>query len=267
MAHRTSSPKKRAIKITVANQKGGVGKTATVITLGAGLARRGKRVLLIDFDPQASISFYLGLKINNGVYTLLVNSSDEDITDLLQKKVQPTGRENLDLLAGGKKTVTAQMLLNEQGIDFVLNVLSVFDGEYDYILIDTSPSIGGLQERAIFASDYLLIPAQTEAGAVRGVAEIYSDVARLAQAEDTQRRWQGSLIGILPTFFDQRTRANRECLEQLGTHFPGDVLEPIHSSELFKQAGLLMQTVLEMDPESRAAQEYGHLVDRILRLR
>lgn len=259
--------KKKAIKIAVANQKGGVGKTATVITLAAGLARRGRRVLMIDFDPQANISFYLGLKTNNAVFALLANAMDPETAEMVRAKVQSTGRDNLSLLAGGKNTAKAQLILNEEGIAYVRNVLTIFEEEYDYLLMDTSPSIGGLQERVIFAADYLLIPAQTEAASVRAVREVYNDVVRMVKAEDASKRWGGSLIGILPTFFDQRTRANRECIEQLQQHFPGDVLEPIHASELFKQAGLLTQTVLEIDPESRAAQEYGRLVDHILRLR
>lgn len=259
--------RKKATKIAVANQKGGVGKTATVITLAAGLARRGKRVLMIDFDPQANISFYMGLKTNNGVYALLANPMDAETAAMVRAKVQPTGREELNLLAGGKNTAKAQLILNEEGIAYIRDVLAIFDDEYDYLLMDTSPSIGGLQERVIFAADYLLIPAQTEAASVRAVREVYNDVVRMVKAEDSDRRWTGSLIGILPTFFDQRTRANRECIEQLQEHFPGDVLEPIHASELFKQAGLLTQTIFEIDPESRAAQEYERLVDRIIRLK
>jgi chromosome partitioning protein len=266
MPPRTAT-RKKAIKIVVANQKGGVGKTATVITLAAGLARRGRRVLMVDFDPQANISFYLGLKTNNGVYALLANPMDQETAEMVRAKIQSTGRENLSLLAGGKNTARAQLIINEEGISYVRDVLSMFDADYDYVLMDTSPSIGGLQERVIFAADYLLIPAQTEAASVRAVREVYNDVVRMVKAEDAGKRWSGSLIGILPTFFDQRTRANRECIEQLQQHFPGDVLEPIHASELFKQAGLLTQTVLEIDPESRAAQEYDRLVDHILRLK
>ena len=263
-------PRKTATMIGIANQKGGVGKTTTVINLAAGLARRGKRILMVDLDHQSNIALFLGLTINDGVYTLLANDdSDPSAIELVRSKVQATGRENLFLLASGKKNLKAQNMMTVNGapLSYIRDCLDMtLTSQYDYILLDTPPGGGGMQERGLFATDYLFVVAEAEFGSLNGVTDVYRDVSRMVKAEEAANRWKGKLVGILPTKFTERFIAPRECLENLKKHFPGDVLEPIHSGQIFPKSQLERKTVYEVEPNSLAVTEFDRLVDIVLDL-
>ncbi len=250
--------------ITVANQKGGTGKTVTVITLGHGLARRGYRVLLIDFDQQGTVAYYLGLEKGNEVFGLLCQRPNA------AAGVMETQRENLLLLRGWKQTAADEISrrLFHSGMDFIEKILAPFRSQYDYILCDTSPAIGGLQEKSIWAADLLLVPVETEAGAVQAVAELFADLQPIMQSDNPAIRWKGALLGILPTKHNPNYAAHRYCLNELKTHYgEAAVCAPIRLyAELYNQV-LRGQTIYEVNPDSRTCQDYEQLVDRVLRVR
>ena len=153
------------------NQKGGVGKTTTASTLAYCLALRNRRVLLVDFDPQGQCSTVLGLPQEPGVFNVLINPSAD-----IRQWIRVTGRAGLDLLPGDRTTATAQIVINAgpepSPMDYIRQVFKSISKEYDYLIFDTAPSVGGIQERAIFAADMVLIPTATEFLSLEGLGQM-----------------------------------------------------------------------------------------------
>ena len=176
--------------IAIANQKGGVGKTTTAVNLAHGLVLAGKSVLLVDLDPQGQCAAILGLKQEPGVFNLLV-------AELLPNQVvRSTDRPHLFIILGDKKTATAQTVLSVQRarIDYTYQKLEPIarDDGYDYIVLDTSPSIGELQEQALWASDGVLIPCAADYLATDGVISIVATMKKLV----TEQKWKGKVLGV-----------------------------------------------------------------------
>ncbi|MDX1438259.1 MAG: AAA family ATPase, partial [Anaerolineales bacterium] len=142
--------------ITIANQKGGVGKTTTAVNLAHGLARQGKRVLLVDLDPQGQCATVLGLAPEPGAFNLLVAEESPS------KVIRSTDRDKLDVVLGDEKTATAETLMSVQRspISFVFKkiVSPAVEDNFDYVIVDTPPSVGELQVQALWAAGNVLIP-------------------------------------------------------------------------------------------------------------
>lgn len=244
--------------ITIANQKGGVGKTTTAVNLAHGLVQRGKRVLLVDFDPQGQCATILGLKPEPGAFNLLVAESP------LTQVIRSTDRKNLFVVLGDRKTATAQTVLNVQRtpINFTHQklVAPAADDKIDYIVIDTSPSVGELQEQALWAADGVLIPCAVDYLATDGVFNIAVTLKRIHD----EFKWRGRILGILPTFYDMVTRESRATLRDLQNRFSGLLLPAIHRATVLRECAVEGKTIFELAPESRAAQQYNELVDFVL---
>lgn len=252
--------------ITIANQKGGVGKTTTVINLGAGLAQKGKKTLLIDLDPQGHCATSLGLKPEEGAYYLLTMGTKLKETQFIQQYVRNTGRENLWLIPGDQTTNAAQTVINasDYPVSWIREVLERFiKNGLDYILMDTAPSVGGIQERALWASDLVIIPSSTEYLATDGVKKVAETLIELQQTKN----WQGAFLGILPTMFREQLREHQASIQDLRTAFGDRVLSPIHRATTLSECPGEAKTIFEKDPESRAATEYQQFVETVLRYR
>lgn len=246
------------IAITVANQKGGVGKTTTAVNLAHGLVRVGKRVLLVDLDPQGQCAAILGLKQEAGAFNLLV--AEQEASQIMRS----TDRENLFVILGDKKTATAQTVLSVQRSPISYTHKRLIPAArregYDYVIIDTSPSVGELQEQALWAADGVLIPCAVDYLASDGVFNIATTLKRLHDEQD----WNGRIIGVLPTFYDEVTRESKATLLDLGKRFGRLMLQPIHRATILRECAVEGKTIFELAPESRAAREYGELVKKIL---
>jgi chromosome partitioning protein len=244
--------------ITVANQKGGVGKTTTAVSLAHGLVNEGKRVLLIDLDPQGQCATILGLAPEPGAFNLLVAEQ------LLSQVIRSTDRENLYVVLGDRKTATAQTVLGVQRspISFTYDRLvnAAEQESVDFLIIDTSPSVGELQEQALWASDGVLIPCAVDYLASDGVFNIAVTLKRIH--DDFQ--WDGRILGILPTFYDDVTRESKATLEDLKKRFDHLLLEPIHRATILRECAVEGKTIFELAPKSRAAEEYQALVQYVL---
>lgn len=245
--------------LVVGNQKGGVGKTTTAISLAHGLALKGREVLVADLDPQGQCASALGLEQEPGVFDLLVARK------ALRDVVRTTGRKDLFLIPGNKRTSTAQnlLVLEQAGIDTLLAVLreEMSNGGPDYMVMDTAPSVGGMQEMALWAADFAVLPTACDGLAVEGVVEMVATLENLRH----QRGWNGYILGVLPTFYDETTRESQIVLTELrGSLGERFVLEPIHRATLLRECAANGKTVFEYAPESRAAQEYGALVWKVL---
>ena len=192
--------------ITISNQKGGVGKTTTSVNLAHSLALHGAQVLLIDLDPQGQCATKLGMDGEMGAFYFLTTAQSSPTEVVFVKQwLRESGRENFKLIPGNSLTNSAQMILSvqERPVSYVRELLKQFikDG-FDYILFDTSPSVGGLQERALWASDLVIVPTATEYASLDALSKTIETMRVL---RDT-KGWQGGLLGILPTFFRWNAR-------------------------------------------------------------
>ncbi len=245
--------------ICIANQKGGVGKTTTAVSLAHGLALKGKQVLLIDLDPQGQSATALGRGPEPGVFYLLTMGASPQEATFVQSWVRSSGREGLYLYPGDQQTMAAQTVLNAQNqpVSSIRAAIKRFFKEgLHYIIFDTAPSVGGIQERAVWASDLVIVPTATEFLSAEGVGKVMRMMSVLQQ----KKRWGGALLGILPTFYDEQTRESKATMESLQEHFGQNLLPPIHRATILRECAANGQTIFEADSACRAAAEYLALV-------
>ena len=250
--------------ICIANQKGGVGKTTTAVSLAHGLALRGKQVLLLDMDPQGQSATALGRNPEPGIFYLLTMGTSAQETTFVNSWVRSSGREGLTLYPGDQQTMAAQTVLNAQNrpVSAIRNAISRFFKEgLDYIIFDTAPSVGGIQERAVWASDLVIVPTATEFLSADGVSKVMQMMSILQE----KKNWKGALLGVLPTFYDEQTRESKATMESLEGRFGSSVLPPIHRATILRECAASGQTIFETDPDSRAADEYLTLTKRVLK--
>ncbi len=241
-----------SINIGIANQKGGVGKTTSATSLAHGLALRNRRVLLVDFDPQGQCATALAINQEAGVFNTLVNTRSD-----IHQWIRETGRTGLDILPGDRSTATAQIVINAENrpIDSIRLLFKPLGKEYDYIIFDTAPSVGGIQERAIYAADMALIPTATEFLSIDGLVQMMELLTALRDAS----HWNGKLLGILPTFYDEQTTESNKSMADLKASFGESMLAPIHRATILRECAAEGKTIFEMDPASRASREYEEL--------
>lgn len=242
------------ITLAVANQKGGVAKTTSVASLGAALAELGQRVLLVDLDPQACLTFSLGVDpedvevsihqvLTRGVEVSEVILETEDGVDLLPATIE-LARAEADLL-----TRTGR----EHVIGGALEELTTGDDAYDWILLDCPPSLGVLTVAALTAADGVLIPLQCETLSHRGVGQLLDTV------HDVRRFTNRDLEvwGVLPTLFDGRTTHSRRVLETISETYALEVVEPpIPKTIKFAEAPAAGRSILATSRASKGAQAY-----------
>jgi len=257
------------MKILVfANQKGGTGKTTSTINVGDALARAGKKILIIDLDPQGHAAVSLNLDPEACVANWLMYPifNTHPITpEIMNQWIRPTRQENLFLLPGNQMTARTQRLLTieEKPINYIKDLLpAIRKLRFDYLLFDTPPSTGGLLEMASWAADLAVIVSSLDYLSADGVSG-FLDMLKVLQVE---KGWHGKLAGVLPTFYDELTRTTREQMGNLQTAFPEQVFTPIHRATLLRQASAEGLTIFEKDPKSRPAYEYEDLARRLSKL-
>ena len=247
--------------IAMCNQKGGVGKTTSTINLGAALAECGRKVLLVDFDPQGALSVGLGLptyQLDVTIYILLVERG-HDIHDV----VQHTSLDNLDIIPANIDLSAAEVqLVGEVAREMVLaRVLRPIEDEYDVILIDCQPSLGLLTVNALTASHGVIIPLECEFFAMRGVALLVETIDKICDRLNPRLK----VDGILATMYDSRTLHSREVVRSVVDHFGDLVFHTVISRTVkFPDSSLAAEPITTYASTHSAAEAYRQMARELI---
>lgn len=246
--------------MAVANQKGGVGKTTTSVNLGAGLASLGKRVLLVDIDPQGNTTSGVGINkadVANCIYDVIINEVPP------QEAIVETQIEGLHIipatiqLAGAEielvSTISREVRLKKS--------LAMVKKNYDYILIDCPPSLGMLTINSLTASDSVIIPIQCEYYALEGLSQLLNTVRLVQKHLNTSLQ----IEGVLLTMFDARTNLGIQVIEEVKKYFQQKVYQTIIPRNVrLSEAPSHGQSIITYDPRSRGAEVYLELAKEVI---
>lgn len=245
--------------ISVANEKGGVAKTTTTISLGAALVEAGLEVLLIDLDGQANLSLALGVEFGKDQATI-VNTLLESAP--ARNAVRETGIPRLNLIPStSEMSLVERFLPIRQGYETALaKALREEDWPYDYILLDCPPFLGAVTYNALMASDLLIMPTQAEFFSINALRSMMSIVRRVRAQGNARLTYR-----LLLTMFDRRNRIHRTLSEQLRTTFGAGVLETVIETDTkLRESPIAGLPIIYHSPKSRAALQYRALSQEIL---
>src|SRR5262245_40401758 len=237
--------------IAISNLKGGIGKTTTVVNLGAGLALKGARVLLVDVDAQGNLAMALGVRPRRTLYEVLVDGA------AAADCVFPA-RPNLDLIGADHALLGVQPIIAqrpdwsrvlEQG-------LRPLFGAYDFILIDSGGSLTVLNTNALMCASDVLVPTAVEHFSLKSIELLFEHVTRI-------KGHSGSIRMIIPTLYDPRMRQSIDLLADLRARYGALVADPVRINVRLSEAPTLGRTIYEYDPRSRGAADYAVLVERV----
>lgn len=237
---------------TVANQKGGVGKTTTTISLGGLLAEQGFRVLLVDTDPHASLSYYFGIEsedLDLSVYNLFVEPATKE---QIMQTLCPTPYENIDILPATMGLATLDRSMgNKGGMGLVIKkALNQIKNEYDYVLIDCPPVLGVLMVNALAASDRIIVPVQTEFLALKGLDRMMKTMEIMQDEQKAPFNYT-----IVPTMFDKRTKASLMTYRKL---------EDLYQENMWSGVIPIDTNFRNASVERKVPSDYAHLSRGVL---
>lgn len=239
------------VRIAVLNQKGGTGKTTTAVNLAAGLAEEGYRVLIIDVDAQGHVGVSLGVRGERTLYHVIVEG-------IAPRDCVVRVNDRLDVLCSNETLASAEIYLARmnEGRDRILRARMASASGYDFVILDCGPSLSLLNMNALTYADELLVPVSCDFLSLVGVRQILKTVRHVNELLLHPIR----ILGVLPTFYDQRNRISDESVKSMQSHFKDQVLPPIRVNTRLKEAPSHRQTIFEYAPYSRGATDYRRLV-------
>ncbi len=253
----TSRGTQLARVIAFANQKGGVAKTTSTLNLAVALQERGLRVLIVDLDPQGNLTMSQGLNpdsIERSMFDVLVHRLP--ISEVIHEQEVDLAVSSIDL-AGAELALSSQ-IGRERALE---KALSHVKGDYDYVLIDTPPSLGLLTINALVASDGVIVPVQCEYLSLRGLVQLENTLSMIRENLNPEVK----IVGILPTMFDGRTLHAKEAVEILTENFGKLVFNTrIRKTVRYAEAPVKGSSVLKYDPKGPAADAYRDLAKEVL---
>ena len=246
--------------ISVANQKGGVGKTTTTVNLAASLGVLEKKVLLIDADPQANATSSLGL--NNDDFEINIYQVFEHIGDI-KKSIIKTNSPNLFIIPSHIDLVAVEIeLVDKPNREMMLkNALSKVSDEFDYILIDCPPSLGLITLNALSASNSIIIPIQCEYFALEGLGKLLNTIKSIQKIHNNSLEIEGMLL----TMYDSRLRLSKQVVEEVKKHFYNMVFNTIISRNVrLGEAPSFGETIINYDASSKGANNYLKFAEELI---
>jgi len=244
--------------LVFANQKGGVGKTTTAVNLGAYIAEAGKRVLLVDFDPQSNTSSAVGAKRDvPGIYEVITGKIDA------ASAVQQSPVAGLSIISSSINLTGATVeLVDQEGREFYLKrSLAPLGDRFDYIFIDCPPSLGILTLNGLVAADYVIIPLQCEYFALEGLSLLLQTVNRVQKGLNRELK----IGGILFTMYDVRTRLAHDVVQEVTGYFKEKVFRTIIPRNVrLSEAPSFAKPINQYDPECIGAKSYRKLAEEVL---
>ncbi len=246
-------------RIAIINQKGGAGKTTTTVSLGAALAERGQRVLVVDLDPQYSATTWLAVHpVGRGVFDLFAETEKTHLRDLIQATTTP----NLSLVGASAWLVGAEKALaSEPGAEIILrDKLAAVDDEFDYALIDCPPTLGVLSVNALTAVGEVLVPVAAQVMNLHGIAQLHQTI------ELVRRRLNPTLriAGILACRLDQRTNHGPEIVAKLRARFPETLRTTIRENVKLAECPSMGEPITSYAPASSGAEDYRALAGELM---
>lgn len=250
-----------AKKIAIINQKGGVGKTTTAVNLGTYLARLGKKVLVLDLDPQGNSTSgfgYVSEDLAGCIYNVLIDGAP-----ISRIRKETAHHKNLHLAPASINLAAAEVeLVSQLAREHKLKTaLEMIDSEYDYIIIDNPPSLGLLTVNGLVAADQVLIPVQAEYYALEGLGQLLSTIKRVR----VQLNPDLELLGVLVTMFDRRTTLSKEVQDELTKHFGAHVFDTVIPRNVrLAEAPSYGRPISEYDKMSKGAAAYKNLAKEVI---
>ncbi|TVU56004.1 ParA family protein [Corynebacterium aurimucosum] len=247
--------------ISMCNQKGGVGKTTSTINMGSCLAELGRKVLLVDLDPQGALSAGLGLthdQIQDTIYDVMLDSEVS-----VHSAIVHTGVAGLDLVPANIDLSAAEIqMVNEVGREHTLaRALRPVRKDYDFIIIDCQPSLGLLTVNALACSQGVIIPMECEFFSLRGLALLTDTVEKVAD----RINFDLEIMGILVTMFDRRTRHAREVMDRVVEYFGDKVFDTVITRTVrFPETSVAGEPITTWAPSSQAAKQYRDLAKEVI---
>lgn len=247
-----------AKKLAIFNQKGGVGKSTLAVQIAHGLAKAEYKILLVDLDDQNDCSLFLGIddeEYDKTFFDLIDYRYPEPLKNCLVQ-----ARQNLDLLPNSNFDVIEKDFHREPRVDTILEeyLADAENMNYDYIIIDCSPSRGIVNDAILYYADNLIIPVQLEAASIKGIANIFEYLEELKIDSDKIKL-------IVPNMFDQRTNESKENLQQLKEIFDNNIVsEPVHRRIRIAEATKVGKTIYEYD--STAEEQFYDVLERVVNI-